>query len=86
MRRGNHGALRLGIAAGLAVFGPRGAAAADAAAIRIGVNTAIQRQVGRHTLDAVNRAIDEINARGGGPARRLESILADEGEAASDGP
>jgi branched-chain amino acid transport system substrate-binding protein len=33
--------------------------------IRIGVNTAIQAQVRRDTIDSVKMAIDEINAQGG---------------------
>lgn len=33
--------------------------------IRVGVNTAIQAQVGRGAIDSVKVAIDEINARGG---------------------
>ena len=33
--------------------------------IRIGVNTAIQAQVGRDAIDSVKMAIDEINAQGG---------------------
>jgi branched-chain amino acid transport system substrate-binding protein len=54
--------------------------------IRIGVNTAIQQQVGRDSIDAVRMAIDEINAKNGLLGRKLEMIVADEGEAASDGP
>jgi branched-chain amino acid transport system substrate-binding protein len=54
--------------------------------IRIGVNTAIQQQVGRDAIDAVRMAIDEVNAKGGVLGRKLEMIVADEGEAASDGP
>jgi branched-chain amino acid transport system substrate-binding protein len=54
--------------------------------IRIGVNTAIQAQVGRDAIDSVKMAIDEINAQGGVLGRKFEMIVADEGEAASDGP
>jgi branched-chain amino acid transport system substrate-binding protein len=85
MRIGNVAAF-LVIAAGLAVFAPRPAPAQDAAPIRIGVNTAIGLQVGRDTVDAVTMAIGEINAKGGALTRRFESVVADEGEAASDGP
>ena len=59
MRRGSEVAVLLVIAAGLAVFGARGAGARDAAPIRIGVNTAIQLQVGRDTVDAVWRQGDQ---------------------------
>ncbi len=54
--------------------------------IRIGVNTAIQIQVGRDAIDAVRMAVDEINDKGGLLGRKIEMIVADEGEAASDGP
>ena len=54
--------------------------------IRIGVNTAIQAQVGRDAIDSVKMAIDEINAQGGVLGRKFEMIVADEGEAATDGP
>ena len=54
--------------------------------IRIGVNTAIQPQVGRDAIDSVKMAIDEINAQGGVLGRKLEMVVADEGEAATDGP
>ena len=61
-------------------------AMAQAQPIRIGVNTAIQVQVGRDAIDSVKMAVDEINAQGGVLGRKLEMIVADEGEAASDGP
>jgi len=48
--------------------------------IRIGVNTAIQAQVGRDAIDSVKMAIDEINAQGGLLGRKFEMIVADEGE------
>jgi len=54
--------------------------------IRIGVNTAIQAQVGRDAIDSVKMAIDEINAQGSVLGRKFEMIVADEGEAATDGP
>jgi branched-chain amino acid transport system substrate-binding protein len=62
------------------------AAAQQAKPIRIGVNTAIQLQVGRDAIDAVRMAIDELNERGGVLGRKFEMIVADEGEAASEGP
>jgi branched-chain amino acid transport system substrate-binding protein len=61
-------------------------AAAQEKPIRIGVNTAIQLQVGRDAIDAVRMAIGEINEQGGVLGRKLEMIVADEGEAASEGP
>ena len=54
--------------------------------IRIGVNTAIQQQVGRDAIDSIKMAIDEINTQGGLLGRKLEMVVADEGEAASEGP
>ena len=63
-----------------------GAVAQQSKPIRIGVNTAIQAQVGRDAIDGVRMAIDEINAKGGVLGRKIEMIVADEGEAASDGP
>ncbi len=54
--------------------------------IKIGVNTAIQLQVGRDAIDAVKMAVDEINAKGGVLGRKFEMVVADEGEAASEGP
>jgi len=48
--------------------------------IRIGVPTAIQLQVGRDTQEAVQMAIDEINAKGGVLGRKLEMVPADETE------
>jgi branched-chain amino acid transport system substrate-binding protein len=54
--------------------------------IKIGVNTAIQLQVGRDAIDATKMAIDEINTGGGVLGRKLEMVVADEGEAASEGP
>jgi branched-chain amino acid transport system substrate-binding protein len=55
-------------------------AAAQAKAIRIGVPTAMQLQVGRDTQDAMKMAIDEVNAKGGVLGRRLEMVVADETE------
>jgi branched-chain amino acid transport system substrate-binding protein len=72
-------------AVALLAFGAAGPAAAQQP-IRIGVNTAIQVQVGRDAIDSVKMAIDEINAQGGVLGRKLEMIVADEGEAATEGP
>lgn len=72
----------LGLAMGLA--GP--AAAQQQKPILIGVNTAIQLQVGRDAVNAVKMAIDEINEKGGVLGRKFEMVVADEGEAATDGP
>jgi branched-chain amino acid transport system substrate-binding protein len=49
-------------------------------AIRIGVPTAMQLQVGRDTQDALKIAIDEVNAKGGVLGRKLEMVVADETE------
>jgi branched-chain amino acid transport system substrate-binding protein len=68
------------------VGSPGTASAQQAGPIRIGVNTAIQAQVGRDAIDSVKMAIDEINAQGGVLGRKLEMVVADEGEAASEGP
>jgi len=62
------------------------AAAQETNPIKIGVNTAIQLQVGRDAIDAVKMAVDEINANGGVLGRKFEMLVADEGEAASEGP
>jgi branched-chain amino acid transport system substrate-binding protein len=61
-------------------------AAAQEKSIRIGVNTAIQLQVGRDAIDAVRMAVGEINDKGGVLGRKLDVIVADEGEAATEGP
>lgn len=53
--------------------------------IRIGINTAIQLQVGRDAIDGARLAIGEINAQGGVLGRKLEMVVADEGEAQSEG-
>src|SRR5262249_34533216 len=63
-----------------------GLANAQEKPIRIGVNTAIQLQVGRDAIDAVRMAIGEINEQGGVLGKKLEVIVADEGEAATEGP
>src|SRR5262249_61855133 len=68
----------------VAVFGQ--SAWAQEKPIRIGVNTAIQLQVGRDAIDAVRMAVGEINERGGVLGKKLEAIIADEGEAATEGP
>jgi branched-chain amino acid transport system substrate-binding protein len=54
--------------------------AAQTQPIRIGVPTAIQLQVGRDTIDSMQMAVDEINAKGGVIARKLELVVADETE------
>jgi branched-chain amino acid transport system substrate-binding protein len=54
--------------------------------ILIGVNTAIQLQVGRDAVNATKMAIEEINAKGGVLGRKLAMVVADEGEAVSEGP
>lgn len=56
------------------------AAAQSLKPIRIGVPAAIQLQVGRDAVDAVQMAIDEVNAKGGLLGRRLEMVVADETE------
>ena len=69
-----------------AALGASGAAlAADTKPILIGVNTAIQLQVGRDTIDGAKMAIDEINANGGVLGRKLEMVTADEGESPKEG-
>ena len=78
--------LRLGLAAMLAAGFMTAASAQDKKPILIGVNTAIQLQVGRDAINAVKMAIDEINQKGGVLGRKLEMIVADEGEAVSEGP
>ena len=52
--------------------------AAQPQPIRIGVPTAIDLQVGRDTVDSMQMAVDEINAKGGVIGRKLELIVADE--------
>src|SRR5215470_18008246 len=75
------------VATALALAGPAGRAIGQSPQpIRVGVNTAIQLQVGRDAIDSVKMAIDELNAQGGVLGRKFEMIVADEGEAASDGP
>jgi branched-chain amino acid transport system substrate-binding protein len=73
-------ALTFGVCASKCAF------AQDATPIRVGVNTALQFQVGRDSIDGIQMAIDEINAAGGVLGRKLEMTTADEGEAATDGP
>src|SRR5580704_10898641 len=72
--------------ASAAALGFAATARAEEKPIVIGVNTAIQLQVGRDAIDATKLAIDEINAKGGVIGRKLEMLVADEGEAAADGP
>src|SRR6516165_7603343 len=76
------------VAAAASVFAATAfpAAAQETRPIKIGVNTAIQLQVGRDAIDAVKMAVDEINAKGGVLGRKFEVVVADEGEAASEGP
>src|SRR5262249_430622 len=62
-----------------------GAAAAEEKPILIGVNTAIQLQVGRDAVDGVKLAIDEINLKGGARGRKLAIVVADEGESPKEG-
>jgi len=76
----------IAVAALVLAAGSAEPAMAQAQPIRIGVNTAIQVQVGRDAIDSVKMAIDEINAQGGVLGRKLEMIVADEGEAATEGP
>jgi branched-chain amino acid transport system substrate-binding protein len=54
------------------------AAQADDKPIKIGVDSPIQLQVGRDTVDSVQMAIDEINAKGGVLGRKLTMAVADE--------
>jgi branched-chain amino acid transport system substrate-binding protein len=54
--------------------------AAQSKPIRIGVTTALQVQVGRDTVDAMQMAIDEVNAKGGVLGRKFEMVVADETE------
>jgi branched-chain amino acid transport system substrate-binding protein len=53
-------------------------AAQDGKPILIGVDSPIQLEVGRDTVDAVQMAIDEINAKGGVLGRKLAKVVADE--------
>ena len=53
--------------------------------ILVGINSALQLQVGRDTLDGAQMAIDEINAKGGVNGRKLELVKADEGESPKEG-
>ena len=53
--------------------------------ILLGINTALQLQVGRDTLDGVRMAVEEINAKGGVLGRKLEVVTADEGESPKEG-
>src|SRR5260370_35260847 len=72
--------------AGVAAVGWAAIARAEDKPIVIGVNTAIQLQVGRDAIDATKLAIDEINAKGGVIGRKLAMVVADEREAAAAGP
>ena len=66
------------VSAALGLMAP--AAWAQPKPIRIGVPTAVQLQVGRDTQDALQMAIDDINAKGGVLGRKLEMVVADETE------
>src|SRR3974390_1901129 len=68
------------------IMAPAEHAAAQEKPIRIGVNTAIQLQVGRDAIDAVRMAVGEINEQGAIAGSKLDVIVADEGEAATEGP
>ncbi len=70
----------LALAGSLTMLGgsPGPAQAADAGPIKIGINAAIQLQVGRDTQDGAQMAVDEINAKGGVLNRKLELVVADE--------
>ncbi len=69
------------LGAGLvAVLGHAPVVMAQQGPIRIGVPTAVQLQVGRDTQEAVQMAIDEINAKGGVLGRKFEMVVADETE------
>src|SRR5919199_477434 len=78
--------LQLGLVSAMALGLAAPAFAQDKKPILIGVNTAIQLQVGRDAVNAVKQAVDEVNQKGGVLGRRLEMIVADEGEAVSEGP
>jgi len=62
------------------VMGSAAVSAQEKQAIKIGVPTAVQLQVGRDTQDAIRIAMDEINAKGGVLGRKLEMVVADETE------
>jgi branched-chain amino acid transport system substrate-binding protein len=64
--------------AGVALLGGVGTSAAEEKPIVIGIDSPIQLQVGRDTVDAVQMGIDEINAKGGVLGRRLQIAVADE--------
>jgi branched-chain amino acid transport system substrate-binding protein len=55
-------------------------AQAQTGPIKIGVPTAVQLQVGRDAQEAVQMAIDDINAKGGVLGRKLQMVVADETE------
>lgn len=74
----------LALAVAVSAAGPA-AAQQDQKPILIGVNTAIQLQVGRDAVNGAKMAIDEINAKGGVNGRKLEIAVADEGESPKDG-
>ena len=76
-----------GLVSALAIAAALGgtAFAQDGKPILIGINSALQLQVGRDTIDGAQMAIDEINAKGGVNGRKLEMVKADEGESPKEG-
>ncbi len=68
------------VASSLAALAASQPAASQNKPIRIGVPTAVQLQVGRDTVDAMQMAVDEVNAKGGVLGRKLEMVVADETE------
>ncbi len=73
-------AIRIGLAGILLSFAGGASAQADKPPIKIGIPTALQLQVGRDTIDCVQLAVDEINAKGGLLGRKLTVVTADETE------
>jgi len=65
-------------AAALAFIGSTALAVAEEKPIVIGADSPIQLQVGRDTVDALQMAIDEINAKGGVLGRKLQLAVEDE--------
>jgi branched-chain amino acid transport system substrate-binding protein len=69
-----------GLTLGALLLSTAGFVQAQTQNIRIGVPTALQLQVGRDTIDSMQMAVDEINAKGGVNGRKLELVVADETE------
>lgn len=65
-------------AAALAFIGGTALAVAEEKPIVVGADSPIQLQVGRDTVDALQMAIDEINAKGGVLGRKLQLAVEDE--------